>query len=205
MVKALIPNFENELKALREIGNAGFIIGFNMTFRGPEHMHTEYPAEWRVEYESKAYYAMDPVLMWAVGTTGQKRWSAIRLPDPRKVLMRGAAHGLKYGAVFAVKRDSGKSFLTIARNDRELTDAEMQHVGLKFGLWCDSFDTQDVLTQKELDVLALLRDGQAIKDIAGTLGIAEPTVKQRAASATKKLRATNRTQAVAMAVSRGFI
>lgn len=205
MVKTLIPHFDEELEALRQLANAGFILGFNMTFRGPEHMHTEYPEDWRVEYESKSYYAMDPILMWALGKSGHARWSEVKLPDIRGVLARGATFGLKYGAVFSVKKKRARSFLTLARNDRELTDSEIQIVATKFDGWCDLVTNRASLTEKEIDVLALLRDGVARKDIALKLYISEPTVKQRAASATKKLQANNQIQAVAMAVSRGFI
>jgi LuxR family transcriptional regulator, quorum-sensing system regulator SdiA len=203
--KSLIPNFDKELEDLRVIGPSGFILAFNMTFRGPEFMHSEYPEAWRAEYEERNYFALDPVLGWALVSSGYKRWSEVRLPDVRGVLKRGSAFGLKYGAVFSSKKDRKRSFLTIARGDRELTDNEVERINTKFGLWTELVTNRAALTDKELDVLRLLRDGLGQSEIAEELGIAESTVKQRAVSATTKLRANNRTQAVAIAMTRGYL
>lgn len=205
MLGKLIPNLEKGLEDLRLIGPSGFILAFNMTFRGPETMHSEYPDRWRAEYEDQNYFAFDPVLIWTLVHSGARRWSDIKLPDVRGVLKRGAAHGLKYGAVFSVKKQRKRSFLTISRPDRELTDGEMERVNAKFETWSELVTNRAALTDKELEVLRLLRDGLGQREIADALGIAESTVKQRAVSATTKLDANNRTQAVAIAMSRGYL
>jgi len=139
MLDNLIPNFDSEADALREVARAGFTVCLNFSISGPEHVHSEYAQDWRQEYESKCYYAMDPVLMWGMTHTGTKRWSEIQLPDVRKVLTRGASFGLNYGAVVAVKKDRMRSFLTLARSDRELTDEEIAQVQITFERWCDVF------------------------------------------------------------------
>ena len=205
MLNGLIPNFEREVVELREVGPAGFIIAFNMTFRGPEHMHSAYPERWREEYEERNYFVGDPVLTWALVTDGYRRWSEIKIPDLRHILTRGASFGLKYGVVFSVKKGRKRSFLTIARKDRELTDSEIDRINTKFELWCELVTNRAALTEKELEVLRLLRDGLGQKEIGDTLNIAESTVKQRAVSATSKLGANNRTQAVAIAMARGYL
>lgn len=56
------------------------------------------------------------------------------------------------------------------------------------------------LTRRQVEILALLRDGKANKDIANALGIGLGTVKQHMVALFRKLKVTNR----AMAVSRGF-
>jgi LuxR family transcriptional regulator, quorum-sensing system regulator SdiA len=205
LLSSLIPGFDNEVEELRTTGPAGFIIAFNMTFRGPEHMFSAYPGLWQKEYEERNYFVGDPVLTWALVTDGHKRWSEIKLPDLRHIMTRGASFGLKYGVVFSVKKGRKRSFLTIARNDRELTDNEIGRLNAKFELWCELVTNRAALTEKELEVLRLLRDGLGQKEIGDTLNIAESTVKQRAVSATNKLAANNRTQAVAIAMSRGYL
>ena len=205
MWKNLIPNFDSELEELRAIGPSGFIMAFNMTFRGPEFMHSEYPEAWRAEYEERNYFALDPVLGWALTRSGHKLWSEIGLLDVRKVLKRGEEHGLRYGAVFSAKRGRKRSFLTIARSDRELADSEIAHINAKFETWCELVTNRAALTDRELDVLRCLRDGLGQREIAEALDIAESTVKQRAISATTKLGANNRTQAVAIAMTRGYL
>ena len=205
MWQNLIPNFEEELADLRVIGPIGFILAFNMSFRGPEFMHSEYPGAWQAEYETRNYFVLDPVLGWALTKSGHKRWSEIGLLDIRKVFDRAAEHGLHYGAVFSAKKERKRSFLTIARSDRELADNEMAHVNAKFETWCELVTNRASLTERELDVLRCLRDGLGQKEIADSLEIAESTVKQRAISATTKLGASNRTQAVAIAITRGYL
>jgi DNA-binding NarL/FixJ family response regulator len=51
------------------------------------------------------------------------------------------------------------------------------------------------LTERQVDVLKLLRDGLANKEISARLGIAEKTVKAHVAAIFKTLNVVNRTQA----------
>jgi len=61
------------------------------------------------------------------------------------------------------------------------------------------------LTPRELDVLALLAEGAANKEIARQLAISVHTVKFHVRSLIEKLDATGRTDAVAHAARRGVI
>lgn len=61
------------------------------------------------------------------------------------------------------------------------------------------------LTQRELDVLALMAEGASNKMIARGLGISVHTVKFHVGSLLDKLDATGRTDAVAHAARRGVI
>ena len=61
------------------------------------------------------------------------------------------------------------------------------------------------LTQRELDVLALMAEGASNKLIARQLGISVHTVKFHVGSLLDKLDATGRTDAVAHAARRGII
>lgn len=205
MLPIVIPNPEEELQALRDVAPAGFILAFNMTFRGPEHMHTEYPDGWRAEYEEKNYFAGDPILLWTLMSTGYKRWSEIDKVDIRGILKKAMKYGLNYGTVFAVKRGRKRSFLTVARPDRELTDAENGLLDAKFTLWCELVTNRASLSLKEIEVLRLFRDGYAQREIAEALSISEATVKQRALKCMSKLQSTTRTQAVAVAMTRGYL
>lgn len=55
------------------------------------------------------------------------------------------------------------------------------------------------LTERELAVLATVREGLTNKGIARRLGLAEPTVKAHLRNLFLKTRATNRTQLALMA------
>lgn len=61
------------------------------------------------------------------------------------------------------------------------------------------------LTARELQVLRMLADGLANKNIAYELGISEHTVKFHVAAILSKLNASSRTDAVAIGMRRGYI
>ena len=61
------------------------------------------------------------------------------------------------------------------------------------------------LTARELEVLRLLAEGAANKNIAWKLGISDHTVKYHVASILGKLNAASRTEAVAIGVRQGLI
>jgi len=61
------------------------------------------------------------------------------------------------------------------------------------------------LTPREMEVLRLLAQGLANKQIAARLGISERTVKFHVSAIFGKLGATNRTEAVTIAAQRGLI
>ncbi len=65
--------------------------------------------------------------------------------------------------------------------------------------------TQTQLTPRELDVLRLVADGKANKEIAKDLEITDGTVKIHLTNLFKKLSVTSRTEAIAAAIRRGLV
>ena len=63
----------------------------------------------------------------------------------------------------------------------------------------------DELTSREIDVLRLIATGNANKQIADKLCIAETTVKNHISSILSKLGANDRSHAVTIALQRGII
>ena len=63
----------------------------------------------------------------------------------------------------------------------------------------------DALSSREIDVLRLIAAGNANKEIAARLGIAEETVKSHITNILAKLGANDRTHAVTTALKRGII
>jgi DNA-binding NarL/FixJ family response regulator len=61
------------------------------------------------------------------------------------------------------------------------------------------------LTERELEVLALVARGLANKDVAGAIGRTDETVKIHLKNIFTKLRVTDRTAAVTVALARGLI
>jgi DNA-binding CsgD family transcriptional regulator len=61
------------------------------------------------------------------------------------------------------------------------------------------------VTPRELEVLALIAQGQTFQQIGDILGIATQTAKAHARSIRNKLRAKNRSHAIMLAMRRGLI
>jgi DNA-binding NarL/FixJ family response regulator len=68
-----------------------------------------------------------------------------------------------------------------------------------------SHATEDALTPAEINVLRLIADGNANKQIASELSITEETVKSRVKNILSKLGAHDRTHAVMIGLKRGII
>ena len=66
-------------------------------------------------------------------------------------------------------------------------------------------DSPEALTEREIDVLRLLAQGQANKQIAGNLQIGEKTVKTHVSNILAKLSVPSRTQAALYAVRIGLV
>jgi NarL family two-component system response regulator LiaR len=63
----------------------------------------------------------------------------------------------------------------------------------------------EALTEREIDVLRLVAQGQANKEIAATLGIGEKTVKTHVSNLLAKLGVQSRTQAALYAANAGYV
>lgn len=205
MLKDLIPGFGNEIAEMHALAPTGWIIGFNLTYRGPEHIFNAYPADWRAIYEERNYIFGDPIAMWTMTHDGWTRWSEVRIPDLRGVMQAARGFGLNYGVAISRKVAGKRSFLSLSHPDREFTDEEIGRCTAKFHLWTELVLNRAALTAGELDVLRCFRDGLGQSEVAAQLGIAESTVKQRAMKACAKLSAKTRTQAVAIAVARNYL
>lgn len=68
-----------------------------------------------------------------------------------------------------------------------------------------SVDAVEALTPREIEVLAMLAEGEGNKGIARRMGISEHTVKFHVGSILAKLHASSRTEAVTMGVRQGLI
>lgn len=205
MLSHAIPNFTQEAERLHDWGPSGIVLALNMTFRGPEFFYIHSHPDWRRIYEENSYFYADPVLVWALSRSGERRWSEIALPDIRSVMVRAKAYDLNYGLVISRKSGMNRSFLTLSRPDREYTDTEIQVVAAKLEGWVEMVAAIPTLTAGELAVLRGLRDGLGQSQIAGLLRISESAVKQRCLKACSKLNAKTRTQAVGIAVARRYL
>ena len=192
------------LPTLRLLGPQGFILVSNMGMRGPEFFHSEYPREWQRLYETRNYTWGDPILIWSMMFTGDKRWSEIKTPDPRGVLEAAKAFGINFGAILS-RGGIKKTVLSLAREDREFTDEEMALIAGMMDRLVTEAAIDRSLTIQEVDTLRRLRDGLSHKEIASVLNIGVSTVKLRLSTARQKLGAASNVHALALALQRNLL
>jgi DNA-binding NarL/FixJ family response regulator len=144
------------------------------------------------------------------GTTGTEALTAIRNQFPQaKVIMLTTSSGdmeiqraLRAGASAYVLKSTPKNELLqiirdVAAGRRRIPSDVAGYVAEHLG--------QEDLTARELEVLALIRDGNRNKQIADQLSISETTVNFHIKNIVDKLQANDRTHAVTIALRRGLL
>jgi DNA-binding NarL/FixJ family response regulator len=144
------------------------------------------------------------------GTNGTEALIAIRNQNPQaRVIMLTTSRGdmeiqraLRAGAAAYVLKSTPKNeLLKIIRT----VAAGLRHIPSDVaGVVAEHLGQED-LTQRELEVLRLVRDGNRNKQIADQLSISETTVNFHIKNIIDKLQANDRTHAVTIAVRRGLL
>jgi len=204
MMLSRVPQLEEHLAELREIGPSGLVIAFNVSWIGPEFLHNEFPQDWRDEYESYHYAMFDPIFHWIRKNTGIARWSEVDLPDVRSVNEKAKKHGLVYGAIACRKTSNGRSFITVGRADRELTGDELKRLDDIMVEWVAVVHERPPLSSVEIETLSLVRNGLAHKDIALELGISVGTVKKRLRRVRSAFKSKTISEAVSIATQKRY-
>jgi two-component system NarL family response regulator len=68
-----------------------------------------------------------------------------------------------------------------------------------------SKDSSIVITKREFEVLQELTTGKSNNDIANSLNVTERTIKAHITNILRKLKASDRTHAVVIAIKRGLV
>ncbi len=200
-----IPDYELFVAQVESVAVSGFALLLNYTIHGPEFSQITYPKAWLDEYEIRRYYFTDPVFLFGVANDKNRRWSEIRLPDIRRIMKRARSHGLSFGAVFSGSNRANKSMLSVARNDRELTDQEMGTIGALFDRLSRKVASSGTFTEAELSVVECAARGLSVSRTAELLEISDDAVKQRLMSARKRLGCDSNAQLVAQAVRKKWV
>jgi DNA-binding CsgD family transcriptional regulator len=191
------------------IAPAGHYAAVRLGFFSPEEESNSFSPDWVHHYTVNGLALHDPLMRWVYSGSGARRWSALDLPDPMRVLTAYADFGMPFGAVVCVTADDARpsrTFGYFARRDRDLTDAEIAdlestlralHVG-------EAEDSQG-LTRAQAEALRLLSRGMRLKQIAFALGISESAVKARLKSAVARMDARTPAQAASLAAERGWL
>lgn len=117
-----------------------------------------------------------------VGSGSRRRRARLQLPDGVTVV--GEATTLSEGRIAAQSTDAFVLVVPTTRDEEPLLES---------------------LTPREAQVLELVADGLSNKAIAGILGISDETIKFHLGSILGKLGASNRTDAVRIALQHGLV
>ncbi len=180
------------------------LVNFRLT-SGSEYNETTYPREWVDQYEKDNLYVGDPTVLWAFLNEGCKRWSAIRMPDARRVFKKARTFGLTYGAIFAITVNDQKSILGVAHPERELTDEEIERIDREFRAAVGRFSSHSELTPAEIEVLQCLAHDFNVNEAALKLGISVTSAKQRLSRARTRLGCNSTARALVLATQRKLI
>jgi DNA-binding NarL/FixJ family response regulator len=109
---------------------------------------------------------------------------------------------LRAGALGYLQKSSSRDDLlravrTVAQGARYLSEELVRRL--------DERQAEPEITPRELEILALVAQGNANKAIAAQLGIGEDTVKQHVSRILAKLKVQDRAQATAEAIRRGLV
>lgn len=152
----------------------------NLEWRG------QFPEEWireRVEMLKQLEGSDHPVLMRSI-------WRGVQ----HLSLVRRLPHAEGAGRFLVVAREVEGSHPTeLSSTKAEVRESRVVSLG-----------RLDALTTRELEVLALLSQGMAIKEIAATLGLAPKTVENQRASIGRKLSESDRVRLAVIARKAGL-
>jgi LuxR family transcriptional regulator len=191
-----------------QLAPSGHYIALRIGFAFPMEEVNAFAPEWISHYTKQGFGFFDPVLRWAYSNVGAIRWSAFDIEDPKRVILQAHTFGMRYGvtvSVFDSTADAQRSFASFTRPDREYTDLEVRLLEAYLTRRHNETAPPTNLTKAELEALAMVKDGQRLKEIAYELSVSEGAVKQRLKNAKLKLEAKTSTQAAALASQYGLI
>ncbi|WP_073130710.1 autoinducer binding domain-containing protein [Palleronia salina] len=188
--------FDGELSRLDLYAEVGYFAALHIRFTSPLMLLTTYPDEWTEHYRQRGFFLRDPMTAWSFASTGATRWSNKKIPDPFGVFDEARKFGLNFGCTVAAGPITSRTVISVARSDRELTDAEMAEIE-KIAKTLHSMAEPDIrLTRAQIEALKCVADGHRHSAAAAILGISESALKLRLASVRERLMARTTAEAI---------
>lgn len=204
-MKELIDNFDAKIAPLTSVGTHGVTLAGDIKMKGPSYVYSTYPEEWQNKYSSMAFMITDPTIIWAARNIGCIRWSELKTYGLKKVFREARDFNINYGAVFATKSNKVKCFMTMARDDRDLTDSEMDVCMTVFTSLTEEAFAVPVLSNDDVELIALLAEGLSLNELGDRLGLGVTGVRYRKKKLFSLLGVKNEAQAVRVAMRRNII
>ena len=217
---------------VRRLGFDSFLCGFSSSpYADREaqlYVFSTLPREWAELYDRKAYVEVDPRIALTVDQPTIMVWSGqdFRGQSTRldAFLDDAARFGVRSGACFTTHDARGAGVMVAFNSARpRLSDTERNAVAANagdlyaFGTYFHQLFMRSVverglpsrlrgarLSAREIEVLKLVARGLTAEDIAGKLDISPRTVRFHVDAARTKMGASNREEAVALAVRAGL-
>lgn len=176
-------------------------------------VNISYPEEWLAIYEERRFATIDPVVRSHFSGFASKTWSDtyhhLGRPQPFVSLAEdfGIRDGYSFGALSPTDTTATIFSLSVHKKPapRALKFLDIiaphYHEALLRATGHASLPSVTPLSRREKEVIRWLADGKGTWEISVILGISERTVKFHVGVILRKLNATNRTHAVAIAIS----
>lgn len=190
-----------QLAKLTTLAPAGYALGLHIRFASALIMVQTYDPAWTEVYTRQGYLMGDPVVTWAFGQTGSRRWSALDAPDLQNILPQAASFGLNFGVAISHGLSSSRSIGGFAREDREFDDDEISQISDLVGLLHQKTTPPDQLSAGQVDALRLIANGYRYADAAAQLAISESALKARLRTARERLLCRTTAEAIQRAAA----
>lgn len=180
-----------------------------------------YPKEYLSRYFDNKYYLDDHVLTELISTFQVQHWKTMdckyqslemREPFVIEAYEFGLEDGLTFGTIDADQEIatcfsfSGKAIENLSRS-ASIIEYITPHLAeiLKRVFYQKKNLTENLLSQREREVISWVKEGKSSWEIGVILGVQERTINFHISNIKRKLNASTRTQAVAIAVAKGEI
>ena len=200
----------------------------------PLYFFATLPREWSLAYERESYIEIDPRIALAVRHSSPVPWDraiALEHTPPKhrarveKFLADADRYGVRSGLAWVMRTPRHDGVLIVLNSDEPVFGPAQQrrfaeNMGdiLTFGTYFHEFFMRNfvdrgmpsrlrgaALTEREIEVLALVARGLTAEDIGHKLDIAARTVRFHVDSARTKMGALNREEAIALVAKAGLI
>lgn len=228
-----LPNLKRPDELIAELFEINDILGINgsvfVSFARNDQTHESYrfvnasPPGWCQEYISRAWYTIDPCILYAAINNSPTLIGRIpvRTAGQRLMLETAAKWGFHSGIVVPAHSPSGRSRMGVlylgsedpkGLDDDALSDLRLVLRALAGELldWWTRMVRAELLaggdlSSEEVEMLRLTRQGFTSHDIANNLGFSKGAVDQRMHRLTTKLNSASRKEAADLAYQLGLL